>query len=149
MRKFIEEIESIASTPKGDHFYNVSDEVALLTIVDTLGSRIFALEGKTTHTHLHPHTHTHIHTPYFQSHTSSSTSRCVFLLPGLTFPPDSISHEPAFINKETKSATSNSVEIPLCFAEAVCISSAFNVFRNPLWESWGWISQWEVRGCLF
>ncbi|XP_048114928.1 integrin alpha-1 isoform X1 [Alosa alosa] len=45
VKTFIEEIESIASEPKGDHFFNVSDEVALLTIVDALGSRIFALEA--------------------------------------------------------------------------------------------------------
>ncbi|XP_062410339.1 integrin alpha-1 [Sardina pilchardus] len=45
VKTFIEEIESIASDPKGDHFFNVSDEVALLTIVDALGSRIFALEA--------------------------------------------------------------------------------------------------------
>lgn len=46
MHKFIKEIESISSQPLRDHFFNVSDEVALLTIVDTLGSRIFALEGE-------------------------------------------------------------------------------------------------------
>ncbi|XP_031433316.1 integrin alpha-1 [Clupea harengus] len=45
VKTFIEEIESIASPPKGDHFFNVSDEVALLTIVDALEQRIFALEG--------------------------------------------------------------------------------------------------------
>lgn len=45
VHKFIKEIESISSQPLRDHFFNVSDEVALLTIVDTLGSRIFALEG--------------------------------------------------------------------------------------------------------
>ena len=46
VQKFINEIESISSEPLHDHFFNVSDEVALLTIVDTLGSKIFALEGK-------------------------------------------------------------------------------------------------------
>lgn len=46
VHKFIKEIESISSQPLRDHFFNVSDEVALLTIVDTLGSRIFALEGQ-------------------------------------------------------------------------------------------------------
>lgn len=46
MHKFIKEIESISSQPLRDHFFNVSDEVALLTIVDTLKSRIFALEGE-------------------------------------------------------------------------------------------------------
>lgn len=45
VHKFIKEIESISSQPLRDHFFNVSDEVALLTIVDALGSRIFALEG--------------------------------------------------------------------------------------------------------
>lgn len=45
IQKFIKEIQSISSEPLKDHFFNVSDEVALLTIVDTLGSRIFALEG--------------------------------------------------------------------------------------------------------
>lgn len=44
-QKFIDEIRSISSKPIKDHFFNVSDEVALLTIVDALGSRIFALEG--------------------------------------------------------------------------------------------------------
>uniref|UniRef100_A0A8C2CCX0 Integrin, alpha 1 n=1 Tax=Cyprinus carpio TaxID=7962 RepID=A0A8C2CCX0_CYPCA len=45
MKKFIAEIESIASEPKNDHFFNVADETALVTIVDALGSKIFALEG--------------------------------------------------------------------------------------------------------
>ncbi|KAK0134849.1 Integrin alpha-1 [Merluccius polli] len=45
VHKFINEIKSISSKPLGDHFFNVSDEVALLTIVDALGSRIFALEA--------------------------------------------------------------------------------------------------------
>ncbi|KAM3599106.1 uncharacterized protein V6R79_000109 [Siganus canaliculatus] len=47
VHKFINEIESISSQPIRDHFFNVSDEVALLTIVDALGSRIFALEATT------------------------------------------------------------------------------------------------------
>ncbi|XP_074547115.1 integrin alpha-1 [Halichoeres trimaculatus] len=47
VQKFIKEIESISSKPVRDHFFNVSDEVALLTIVDALGSRIFALEATT------------------------------------------------------------------------------------------------------
>jgi len=46
MQKFIKEIASISSQPLQDHFFNVSDEVALLTIVDALGSKIFALEGE-------------------------------------------------------------------------------------------------------
>lgn len=45
VQKFIKEIQSISSKPIKDHFFNVADEVALLTIVDALGSRIFALEG--------------------------------------------------------------------------------------------------------
>ncbi|XP_034047939.1 integrin alpha-1 [Thalassophryne amazonica] len=45
VQKFIKQIESISSEPLDDHFFNVSDEAALLTIVDTLGSRIFALEA--------------------------------------------------------------------------------------------------------
>lgn len=45
IQKFIQEIQSISSKPIKDHFFNVSDEVALLTIADPLGSRIFALEG--------------------------------------------------------------------------------------------------------
>lgn len=45
IQKFIREIENISSQPLRDHFFNVSDEFALLTIVDALGSRIFALEG--------------------------------------------------------------------------------------------------------
>ncbi|NXT69089.1 ITA1 protein, partial [Chaetops frenatus] len=45
--KFVEEIRSIASKPTEKHFFNVSDELALLTIVEALGERIFALEGMT------------------------------------------------------------------------------------------------------
>ncbi|XP_054468070.1 integrin alpha-1 [Anoplopoma fimbria] len=47
VQKFIKEIASISSLPLQDHFFNVSDEVALLTIVDALGSKIFALEATT------------------------------------------------------------------------------------------------------
>ncbi|KAM9338561.1 integrin alpha-1 [Symphorus nematophorus] len=47
VQKFIKEIESISSQPLRDHFFNVSDEVALLSIVDALGSKIFALEATT------------------------------------------------------------------------------------------------------
>ncbi|KAI7793414.1 putative integrin alpha-1 [Triplophysa rosa] len=47
VKKFIDEIESIASKQKSDHFFNVSDERALVTIVDALGSKIFALEATT------------------------------------------------------------------------------------------------------
>ncbi|XP_055010160.1 integrin alpha-1-like [Boleophthalmus pectinirostris] len=47
VQKFIKEIESISSPPLHDHFFNVSDEFALLSIVDALGSRIFALEATT------------------------------------------------------------------------------------------------------
>lgn len=54
VHKFIKEIESISSKPLRDHFFNVSDEVALLTIVDALGSRIFALEGIPVNTHASP-----------------------------------------------------------------------------------------------
>uniref|UniRef100_A0A8C6VR78 Integrin subunit alpha 1 n=1 Tax=Naja naja TaxID=35670 RepID=A0A8C6VR78_NAJNA len=43
--KLVEEIKSIASKPTEKHFFNVSNEVALLTIVEALGERIFALEG--------------------------------------------------------------------------------------------------------
>lgn len=43
--KFVEEIRSIASAPTEKHFFNVSDELALVTIVEALGERIFALEG--------------------------------------------------------------------------------------------------------
>ncbi|KAF4108006.1 integrin alpha-1 [Onychostoma macrolepis] len=45
IKKFIDEIEFIASEQKSDHFFNVSDERALVTIVDALGSKIFALEA--------------------------------------------------------------------------------------------------------
>uniref|UniRef100_A0A6Q2XR40 VWFA domain-containing protein n=1 Tax=Esox lucius TaxID=8010 RepID=A0A6Q2XR40_ESOLU len=45
VKKFIKEIQSISSDPVEDHFFNVSDEFALLSIVDALGSRIFALEA--------------------------------------------------------------------------------------------------------
>uniref|UniRef100_A0A8C8R938 Integrin alpha-1 n=1 Tax=Pelusios castaneus TaxID=367368 RepID=A0A8C8R938_9SAUR len=47
--KFVEEIKSIASEPTEKHFFNVSDELALLTIVEALGERIFALEATTDH----------------------------------------------------------------------------------------------------
>ncbi|KAK5851559.1 hypothetical protein PBY51_023105 [Eleginops maclovinus] len=47
VNKFINEIKSISSEPQHDHFFNVSDEVALLSIVDALGSKIFALEATT------------------------------------------------------------------------------------------------------
>ncbi|KAM5264279.1 integrin alpha-1 [Ctenodactylus gundi] len=43
--KFVEEIKSIASKPTESHFFNVSDELALVTIVKALGERIFALEA--------------------------------------------------------------------------------------------------------
>uniref|UniRef100_A0A4W3K8S6 Integrin subunit alpha 1 n=1 Tax=Callorhinchus milii TaxID=7868 RepID=A0A4W3K8S6_CALMI len=43
--KFLKEIESIASSPKDKHFFNVSDEKALVTIAETLGEEIFALEA--------------------------------------------------------------------------------------------------------
>nr|XP_020735996.1 integrin alpha-1 [Odocoileus virginianus texanus] len=43
--KFVEEIKSIASEPTEKHFFNVSDELALVTIVEALGERIFALEA--------------------------------------------------------------------------------------------------------
>lgn len=43
--KFVEEIKSIASQPTEKHFFNVSDELALVTIVKALGERIFTLEA--------------------------------------------------------------------------------------------------------
>ncbi|PIO34243.1 hypothetical protein AB205_0139520, partial [Aquarana catesbeiana] len=43
--KLINEIKSIASDPKEKHFFNVSDELVLSTIAESLGERIFALEG--------------------------------------------------------------------------------------------------------
>lgn len=46
VKKFVEEIKLIASDKKEDHFFNVSDEAALINIVDALGNKIFALEGK-------------------------------------------------------------------------------------------------------
>ncbi|MEE6458195.1 hypothetical protein FKM82_000208, partial [Ascaphus truei] len=42
---FVEEIRSIASEPKEKHFFNVSDELALSTIVESLEERIFAIEA--------------------------------------------------------------------------------------------------------
>uniref|UniRef100_A0AAR2KN16 VWFA domain-containing protein n=1 Tax=Pygocentrus nattereri TaxID=42514 RepID=A0AAR2KN16_PYGNA len=45
VKKFIDEIKYIASDKKEDHFFNVSDEAALINIVDSLGSKIFALEA--------------------------------------------------------------------------------------------------------
>ncbi|KAG9467436.1 hypothetical protein GDO78_014946 [Eleutherodactylus coqui] len=41
----VNEILSIASKPKEKHFFNVSEELALSTIVESLGERIFALEA--------------------------------------------------------------------------------------------------------
>ncbi|XP_067888852.1 integrin alpha-1 [Heterodontus francisci] len=43
--RFLNEIESIASSPKDKHFFNVSDEKALVTIAEALGEQIFALEA--------------------------------------------------------------------------------------------------------
>ncbi|KAK2823692.1 hypothetical protein Q7C36_020292 [Tachysurus vachellii] len=45
VNKFIEQIKSIASNKTEDHFFDVEDERALVTIVDALGSKIFALEA--------------------------------------------------------------------------------------------------------
>ncbi|XP_073478398.1 LOW QUALITY PROTEIN: integrin alpha-1 [Aquarana catesbeiana] len=45
--KLINEIKSIASDPKEKHFFNVSDELVLSTIAESLGERIFALEATT------------------------------------------------------------------------------------------------------
>ncbi|XP_072514317.1 integrin alpha-1 [Salminus brasiliensis] len=45
VKQFIDEIKLIASEKKEDHFFNVSDEAALINIVDALGSKIFALEA--------------------------------------------------------------------------------------------------------
>ncbi|XP_075040048.1 integrin alpha-1 isoform X2 [Mixophyes fleayi] len=45
--RLVEEILSIASEPKEKHFFNVSEELALSTIVESLGERIFALEATT------------------------------------------------------------------------------------------------------
>ncbi|XP_043933260.1 integrin alpha-1 [Protopterus annectens] len=41
----VKEIQSIASKPTEDHFFNVSDEFALVSIAKSLGERIFALEA--------------------------------------------------------------------------------------------------------
>lgn len=46
VEKFINEIKSISSEPVHDHFFNVSDEFALVNFADTLGDKVFALEGK-------------------------------------------------------------------------------------------------------
>ncbi|XP_027031206.1 integrin alpha-1 [Tachysurus fulvidraco] len=45
VNKFIDQIKSIASNKTEDHFFDVEDEGALVTIVDALGSKIFALEA--------------------------------------------------------------------------------------------------------
>ncbi|XP_017163289.1 integrin alpha-1 isoform X2 [Poecilia reticulata] len=45
VKKFIDEIKSISSKPTQDHFFNVSDEVFLVNLADTLGRKIFALEA--------------------------------------------------------------------------------------------------------
>uniref|UniRef100_A0A8C2AWT0 Integrin subunit alpha 2 n=1 Tax=Cyprinus carpio TaxID=7962 RepID=A0A8C2AWT0_CYPCA len=42
---FIKEIELIASTPKENYMFNVSSEKALINIAETLGERIFNIEG--------------------------------------------------------------------------------------------------------
>ncbi|XP_030621745.1 integrin alpha-11-like [Chanos chanos] len=42
---FLNEIKYIASDPDDKHFFNVTDEAALKDIVDSLGERIFSLEG--------------------------------------------------------------------------------------------------------
>uniref|UniRef100_A0A3Q3GKU1 Integrin, alpha 2 (CD49B, alpha 2 subunit of VLA-2 receptor), tandem duplicate 2 n=1 Tax=Labrus bergylta TaxID=56723 RepID=A0A3Q3GKU1_9LABR len=41
----IKEIQSIASKPSAQYFFNVSEEAALSTIAGTLGNRIFNIEG--------------------------------------------------------------------------------------------------------
>uniref|UniRef100_A0A3B5KQ75 VWFA domain-containing protein n=1 Tax=Xiphophorus couchianus TaxID=32473 RepID=A0A3B5KQ75_9TELE len=45
VQKFIDEIKSISSKPIQDHFFNVSDELFLVNLADTLGRKIFALEA--------------------------------------------------------------------------------------------------------
>ncbi|XP_014834656.1 PREDICTED: integrin alpha-1 isoform X1 [Poecilia mexicana] len=45
VKKFVDEIKSISSKPTQDHFFNVSDEVFLVNLADTLGRKIFALEA--------------------------------------------------------------------------------------------------------
>ncbi|XP_054908607.1 integrin alpha-1 [Poeciliopsis prolifica] len=45
VQKFINEIKSISSKPIQDHFFNVSDELFLVNLADTLGRKIFALEA--------------------------------------------------------------------------------------------------------
>ncbi|KAM4719693.1 integrin alpha-1 isoform 2-T2 [Anableps anableps] len=45
VKKFIDEIKSISSKPIQDHFFNVSDELVLVNLADTLGRKIFALEA--------------------------------------------------------------------------------------------------------
>ncbi|XP_072514303.1 integrin alpha-2-like [Salminus brasiliensis] len=43
--KFTEEIELIASKPKENYVFNVSNEAALVNIAEVLGERIFSVEG--------------------------------------------------------------------------------------------------------
>nr|XP_015798442.2 integrin alpha-1 [Nothobranchius furzeri] len=45
VENFIKEIKSVSSEPLHDHFFNVSDELALVNIVDSLGKKIIALEA--------------------------------------------------------------------------------------------------------
>ncbi|XP_047228916.1 integrin alpha-1 isoform X2 [Girardinichthys multiradiatus] len=45
VQKFIDEIKLISSEPTQDHFFNVSDELVLVNLADTLGKKIFALEA--------------------------------------------------------------------------------------------------------
>lgn len=79
VQKFIREIESISSQPLRDHFFNVSDEVALLGIVDALGSRIFALEGisENTYKHLCIITFVYVHQYCLGVHTIKSLKEIV------------------------------------------------------------------------
>lgn len=51
VEKFINEIKSISSEPVHDHFFNVSDEFALENFADTLGDKVFALEGENRNSH--------------------------------------------------------------------------------------------------
>lgn len=45
-KNLIKEIQSIASSPTENYFFNVSEEAALSTIAGTLGNRIFNIEGR-------------------------------------------------------------------------------------------------------
>lgn len=72
----INEIKSIASDPKEKHFFNVSDELVLSTIAESLGERIFALEGTENKSKIYVGCHNLAMTAHGQV---CKTHTCVFM----------------------------------------------------------------------